>query len=144
VTADLDVLVAAGVLVRRGEDVLLQRRGDDGTWGLPGGRLEPGETLEQAARRELLEETGLVAGRLDLLDVYSGPDFVVSYPDGYRAFVVGATYGTDDVLGRPRPDEDGETVELDWFPAGGLPSHVNAFNRHLLARIGLLVATTPP
>ena len=30
------------------------------------------------------------------------------------------------------------------FPAGGLPSHVNAFNRHLLARIGLLVATTPP
>ena len=143
-TADLDVLVAAGVLVRRGEHVLLQRRGDDGTWGLPGGRLEPGETLEQAARRELREETGLVAGRLDLLDVYSGPDFVVSYPDGYQAFVVGATYGTDDVLGRPRPDEDGETVELDWFPASGLPSHVNAFNRRLLARIGLVVATAPP
>lgn len=47
--------------------------------------------LEQAARRELLEETGLAAGDLALVDVYSGSEFVVRYPDGYAVYVVGAT-----------------------------------------------------
>lgn len=39
--------------------VLLQRRGDDGLWGTPGGGLDPGEDFLTAARRELHEETGL-------------------------------------------------------------------------------------
>jgi len=109
--ADLPVVVAAGVLVRRGDAVLLQRRRDDGTWGLPGGGLHPGETLEQTARRELLEETGLTAGELRLVDVYSGPQFVVRYPDGFAAYVVGATYATDDFDGEPVADGE-ETLEL--------------------------------
>ena len=94
------VLVAAGVLVRDPETghVLLQLRGKDGTWGLPGGRIEPGETLEQAARRELLEETGLSAGDLTQIDVFSGPEFVVRYPDGYAAYVVGATFETSTLI----------------------------------------------
>ena len=63
-------IIGIGVCLLRpdnGGEVLLARRGRApalGAWGLPGGAQELGETAEQAARRELLEETGLTAGNL--------------------------------------------------------------------------------
>ncbi len=62
--------------------ILLQRRGDFDVWGLPGGSLEMGETLEACARRELLEESGLIAGALSLVGVYSEPEYAYTYPNG--------------------------------------------------------------
>ena len=56
--------------------VLLIRRGHPpfkGKYALPGGFVEVGETVEDACRRELMEETGVKAGRLDLIGVYSDP-----------------------------------------------------------------------
>lgn len=136
--APLPVLVAAGVVVGRDDGaVLLQQRTDDGTWGPPGGGLHPGETLEQTARRELFEETGLTVGTLALLDVYSGPDLVVRYPDGNAAYVVGATYGAVEVTGVPTVDGV-ESTALAWFRPDDLPAQVNAFNRTVLARVGLV------
>jgi ADP-ribose pyrophosphatase YjhB (NUDIX family) len=55
-------LVGVGAVVFRGEEVLLVRRGQEparGSWSLPGGLVELGETLEGALQRELAEETGL-------------------------------------------------------------------------------------
>jgi 8-oxo-dGTP diphosphatase len=63
-------MVGIGVVLLRGEEVLLIRRGKPpgiGVWSLPGGGQELGETAEAAARRELLEETGLTAGALRLI-----------------------------------------------------------------------------
>jgi len=60
------------VLVHKNGKVLLIKRGKDpykGYWSLPGGSHEAGETLEECARRELLEETGLHAPRLDFAKV---------------------------------------------------------------------------
>jgi len=62
-------LVGIGVVVLRGEEVLLIRRARPpalGEWALPGGAQKLGETAEQAARRELAEETGLSVGALHL------------------------------------------------------------------------------
>ena len=54
-------------MVLKGDSVLLVRRGKPpnmGAWTLPGGAQEVGETTEEAARRELMEETGITAGKL--------------------------------------------------------------------------------
>ena len=62
--------------------ILLQRRTDFDVWGLPGGSLELGEDLRACARRELWEETGLSAGDLSLVGIYSDPHLDVTYPNG--------------------------------------------------------------
>ncbi|WP_332676682.1 NUDIX hydrolase [Brevundimonas sp.] len=66
---------AVGVVCLRGDEVLLIRRGTpprQGEWSLPGGRIEPGERLVDAALRELREETGVEAEITGLIDVVDG------------------------------------------------------------------------
>lgn len=63
-------IVGVGIVLVDGDQVLLVRRGKppkEGAWSIPGGAQEVGETLEEAVRRELLEETGLTAGTLHFL-----------------------------------------------------------------------------
>ena len=65
-------IVGVGVVVWRGDHVLLARRGKPpraGDWSLPGGAQKVGETVHAAARREVLEETGLEIKVLGLVDV---------------------------------------------------------------------------
>ena len=79
-------IVGIGVVVLRPGHVLLVRRGKPpnfGAWSLPGGAQELGETAEDAARRELLEETALTAGELLLAanvdSIHRDPDGRVRY-----------------------------------------------------------------
>ncbi len=75
------------VLNPRGEVLLIQRKNEPfkGHYALPGGFVDIGETVEDACRRELLEETGVKAGRLKLVGVYSDPN---RDPRGHTASVV--------------------------------------------------------
>ena len=76
-------LVFASVVLRDGQGrILLQRRTDFDFWGIPGGAQELGEDIVSCARRELREETGLEAGALALVGVYSDPAYDVRYPNG--------------------------------------------------------------
>lgn len=78
------IFLVFGTVVLRDEDgrILLQRRTDFSFWGLPGGVMEWGEDIETCTRRELLEETGLTAGPLRLVGVYTHPKYDVTYPNG--------------------------------------------------------------
>ena len=79
--------------------ILLGRRSDDGSWSLPGGRLEPGESLADCARRECREELGCEVELDGLLAVLSNPSTQVQhYPDGRTVQFVGVLF-----RGRPGP-----------------------------------------
>lgn len=75
------------VLNPRGEVLLIERKNEPfrGHFALPGGFVDIGETVEDACRRELMEETGVKAGKLTLVGVYSDPN---RDPRGHAASVV--------------------------------------------------------
>lgn len=63
---------ASVIVINEAGQMLMQQRTDCGSWGYAGGSVELGESVEQTAERELFEETGLKAQKLELLGVYSG------------------------------------------------------------------------
>jgi ADP-ribose pyrophosphatase YjhB (NUDIX family) len=65
--------LSVSALVYRGREILLMRRSDNGFWSLPGGFVEIGESVAEAARREVLEETGWTVELGRLVGVYSDP-----------------------------------------------------------------------
>jgi ADP-ribose pyrophosphatase YjhB (NUDIX family) len=85
------------------EKVLLTRRADNGLWCLPGGRMEPGESIEECCCREVFEETGLMIRTTRLIGIYSNRDQLVVYKDGnkvqmlvlsFEAAITGGALGT--------------------------------------------------
>ena len=80
---------------------------DEALWELPAGRLDQGETPEEGARRELVEEAGLEAGRVEpLLSFYTTPGFCDEVIHVFRA--------TELRVVPARPEED-ERIEPTWF-----------------------------
>lgn len=117
------LLVYASAVVRDADGrVLLQHRADfrEAWWGLPGGLLEPGETIGQCARREVAEETGLIVEPARLSGVYSSPRYDVRYPNGDEVQQVTACFDCRIVGGSLRPD-GGETLDCRFFPPDDLP-----------------------
>lgn len=117
---DMLITASVAVLVSDGRQILLQRRRDNGLWALHGGMIEIGETFEDAARRELREETGLTAGRLELCGLASGPDRIYTYPNGDRVYAVGVVYLCREFSGELRAQPE-EVTRLEWFDVDALP-----------------------
>jgi ADP-ribose pyrophosphatase YjhB (NUDIX family) len=107
------LLVGGGVsLVDKQGRLLLQRRSDDDTWGIVGGAVELGESVEDAARREVREETGLEIGQVTLYEVYSGPDCFHTYPNGDQAYIVSIILLCDSWTGEPVITEESKEVRF--------------------------------
>lgn len=72
---------AAGAVIKDGKILLVRRHNLSRTWGIPGGVQELGETIQETAHREVLEEVGLDLEVKDLIGVYSGPEWDLAVPD---------------------------------------------------------------
>jgi ADP-ribose pyrophosphatase YjhB (NUDIX family) len=102
-------------------ELLLMRRSDNGHWGLPGGYVELGESVSEAAAREVFEETGVKIAVGRLIGVYSDPERqVIEYPDGNRVQSVNLCFEAHGV-GQGEPTTPEETLETGYFSADGLP-----------------------
>ncbi len=131
-------LVMAGacvIVVNDKQEVLLQLRQDNGCWGLAGGALEIGETLVETAKRELMEETGLEAEQLELLNVYSGDAFYYKYPHGDEVYNVITAFLCTAYTGEIVLDPS-EVAELRFFAIDQLPENLNPPERPILMEYG--------
>ncbi|NJL84775.1 MAG: NUDIX hydrolase [Leptolyngbyaceae cyanobacterium SM1_1_3] len=96
-------------------EIVLIRRSDSGLWGLPGGIVDWGEDILTAARRELLEETGLELLRVErLVGIYSKPR---RDPRFHSVCVALAA----DVTGQPAVADPAEVLEISAFDPQRLP-----------------------
>jgi ADP-ribose pyrophosphatase YjhB (NUDIX family) len=118
------MICGASVIIVRDGKILLQKRKDNGCWSYHGGCLELGEELEDAAKRELFEETGLKVNIMDLYGVFSGPDLHYKYPNGDEVYNVDVVYVCDDFEGELKADEK-EVSELKWFLPCEIPENLS-------------------
>jgi len=110
-------LVGVGAIIIEDDRILLVKRGHPplaGEWSIPGGVLEVGETLREAAVREAMEETGLEVEPSELLGVY---DRVLRDADERTLYhYVLIDFLCRRVSGEPRPAGDAD--EAQWFTPG--------------------------
>lgn len=126
--------VGASVIVEDKQGrVLLQLRSDNHCWGYAGGSVELDEVVEEAAKRELFEETGLIANRLELFGVFSGKDMHYVYPNGDEVSNVDVVFLCKDYEGTIKCQEN-EVDDLRFFAASEFPENISPPNQKPLKK----------
>lgn len=133
-----DPILTAGavmIVLNDKKQVLLQLRSDFKKWGVIGGGMDLGETMEDTAKRELEEETGLIVDELVLEDLVSGPETFRTYPNGDQLYDVTAIYTITKYHGELKINDD-ESLELKWFnidevPEDDMPDYIKNYWRRM-------------
>jgi ADP-ribose pyrophosphatase YjhB (NUDIX family) len=119
------LVCGASVIVEndKGEILLILRR-DNQCWAYPGGCVDIDEVVEEAAKRELMEETGLTAESLELFGVFSGKELRYVYPHGDEISNVDIVYRCNDYTGEARADLV-ESDDARFFAVHNLPENIS-------------------
>jgi 8-oxo-dGTP pyrophosphatase MutT (NUDIX family) len=101
--------------------ILLTQRSDNGRWCLPGGRMDPGESVEECCIREFLEETGLHVQIIRLIGIYSNPNLLVKYSNN-SVQIVAFNFEVKKIAGLLKLTD--ETSDYGYFS----PSQMNSLD----------------
>lgn len=126
---------SAIVVLNNEDEILLQLRSDTHDWGILGGGMELGDSFEETARKELFEETGLIANELEVIGIASGKEFYYKFPHGDEIYNATVIFRANHISGEINKDE--ESLELAYFPLNALPK-LNYTSRKILEKVGYL------
>ena len=118
------IRIGTAIIIADSENrILMEKRADCGLWGLPGGRVEPGESVSKAAQREVFEETGLSVRIGKLLGVYSDPaTHILTYPEGDVKHIIDVVVTASIISGELT--KSAESEELRFFSGENLPEGI--------------------
>jgi 8-oxo-dGTP pyrophosphatase MutT (NUDIX family) len=131
--------IGAAAVIERDGLFLLDRRRDDESWGFVGGAVDEDETVLEALRREVLEETGLQIGTAALLGVFSDPSRIIAYPDGNICRVLSVVFRVRPLDGQAVASD--ESLELRWVTLEDL-ADLEFFRVQLPIRDAVLAGAT--
>jgi ADP-ribose pyrophosphatase YjhB (NUDIX family) len=127
-----EVRISVSAVVWRAADrreLLLMQRSDNAHWGLPGGYVEPGESVAAAAAREVYEETGVRVAVGRLVGVYSDPGVqVIEYPTGRRIHAINLCFEAEPVGSGVATTPD-EALATGYFSTDALPDPLVPIHR---------------
>ena len=118
--APIMAVAAMGILYTEEKGILLERRTDTGEWCTPGGAIELNETLEEALKREVKEETNLDIKNPKLFDIRANVHMI--YPNKDEVYYTDIVYEINEFYGELKPDE--ESRELAFFNLNELPDQI--------------------
>lgn len=126
------IIAGAAVLIFNEQNcLLLQLRKDNRQWGLIGGSMEIGESLEETARREVFEETGLKLDELNWFGLFSGKELIYECPNKDVVVNVVAVYISRQFTGKIKVDES-EAYEVRFFKLNELPKDISPPDRPVI------------
>jgi ADP-ribose pyrophosphatase YjhB (NUDIX family) len=103
-------------------EILLIRRSDNGNWAIPGGAIDLGESVAQAAIRETHEESGITCELTGLAGIYSDPRHRILYTsNGEVRQELSIVLTARPASGTPTPSD--ESTQVRWVPASDLPGY---------------------
>ena len=119
------------LVINNQNEILLEERSDDGFFDFPGGGIDLKETAEEAAARELKEETGLIANRLELFKVYTGEITHYVYFNGDEIYGVDTIYICRDYSGELKPQLE-EVKRLFFCSIDKMPEKMSPRNKQII------------
>lgn len=127
-------------VVNEHDQVLMIRRTDNDNWAVPGGALDLGESVPEAAVRETLEETGVTCEITGIEGIYSDPKHIIYYTsDGEARQEFSLVFTARPIFGEPTPSD--ESKEVVWVPKAELAGY--RMDRSMRLRVDHFLAGGP-
>jgi 8-oxo-dGTP pyrophosphatase MutT (NUDIX family) len=108
------------IIYDKNKGLLFEKRTDNGLWCVPGGAIELGESLEEALKREVKEETSLDIFNPKILDIKASVHLV--YPNQDEVYYTDVVYVVNEYEGELNPDSESE--KLVWYQIDNLPGNI--------------------